>query len=514
MISGIIRKNNDDYIFKINRYISYVDIEKANNMSKEDVELIKTEEEKIPYRNNKVYSFKVKPNNNCLIKIDNYKHVVGLYCNCMEFLRTNSCEHLSLIFKEYYELLFDEHEEKDIRKISSQILKKYSNNKLIIKKEVFLELEIIPHIREYYINYYNKIKNYCFELKVKIGNDKMYSYNSHQSSFINVYNNQSGSCYFGVSFTYDYDTCFFNKTNERIINFINNNFENINRNVYSLQTNGTLLNTDNIDFFKANSTNIGLSFDGLTNDKTRSYTQKILENIKLLQSNGMYPGAILVVNQNNVNNLIGEYEYFKSLNLGMKMNPMFNDGAAKENNFFDLDPNEYIKNFVEFFKYWSLDATCNINVSTCIELVNLVLNEKSSVCTFNSCLGKWLCFDSDGHLYPCDRLCLEEYDLGDVTRMASIEEAFENKNFLKLLQNSISRRQNCIENCEYFKNCYGGCNANSILNEKNKNSVSCHIQKGILKEIKKFIIELNNEKEYDKLNYSLSKVLIKRSIKR
>ena len=47
MISGIIRKNNDDYIFKINRYISYVDIEKANNMSKEDVELIKTEEEKI-----------------------------------------------------------------------------------------------------------------------------------------------------------------------------------------------------------------------------------------------------------------------------------------------------------------------------------------------------------------------------------------------------------------------------------------------------------------------------------
>lgn len=283
--------------------------------------------------------------------------------------------------------------------------------------------------------------------------------------------------------------------------------------IYSLQTNGTLLNTDNIDFFKANSTNIGLSFDGLTNDKTRSYTQKILENIKLLQSNGMYPGAILVVNQNNVNNLIGEYEYFKSLNLGMKMNPMFNDGAAKENNFFDLNPNEYIKNFVEFFKYWSLDTTCNINVSTCIELVNLVLNEKSSVCTFNSCLGKWLCFDSDGHLYPCDRLCLEEYDLGDVTRMASIEEAFENKNFLKLLKNSILRRQNCIENCEYFKNCYGGCNANSILNEKNKNSVSCHIQKGILKEIKKFIIELNNEKEYDKLNYSLSKVLIKRSIK-
>ncbi len=43
----------------------------------------------------------------------------------------------------------------------------------------------------------------------------------------------------------------------------------------------------------------------------------------------MYPGAIIVVNQNNVRSLIEEYEYFKKLNLGMKMNPMFNDGAAK-----------------------------------------------------------------------------------------------------------------------------------------------------------------------------------------
>ena len=118
--------------------------------------------------------------------------------------------------------------------------------------------------------------------------------------------------------------------------------------IYSLQTNGTLLNDDNIAFFKKNNTNIGLSFDGLINDKTRFYTQRILKNIKLLQSNEMYPGAILVVNQNNVNNLIGEYEYFKSLNLGMKMNPMFNDGAAKENDFFSLNADEYFKNFVAF----------------------------------------------------------------------------------------------------------------------------------------------------------------------
>ena len=245
--------------------------------------------------------------------------------------------------------------------------------------------------------------------------------------------------------------------------------------IYSLQTNGTLLNQKNIEFFKKHNTSIGLSFDGLNNEKTRANTQKILANIALLQSNEMYPGAVMVVNQNNVNNLIDEYEYFKSLNLGLKMNPMFNDGAAKENNFFNLNPDKYIKNFIQFFKYWAMDTNCNINVSTCIELVNMIVNERSGVCTYNSCLGKWLCFDSNGHIYPCDRLCLPDYDLGDISKIENIDEVLENKNFIELLRKSIERRNNCIKSCNYYKNCYGGCNANAILNEINNNNISCYI---------------------------------------
>ena len=53
----------------------------------------------------------------------------------------------------------------------------------------------------------------------------------------------------------------------------------------------------------------------------------------------------------------------------------------------------------------------------------------------------------------------------------------------------------------------------NVIKEVNKNNVSCYIQKGILEGIKKFIIELNNQKEYDKLNYSLSKILIRRDSK-
>lgn len=279
--------------------------------------------------------------------------------------------------------------------------------------------------------------------------------------------------------------------------------------IYSLQTNGSLLNEENINFFKKHKTSIGLSFDGISNEISRGNTKKIISNIELLQKNEMFPGAVLVVNQNNVNNLINEYEYFKSLGIGMKINPMFNDGAARKNIFLSLDPELYIKNFINFFKYWTLDINCNISVSTFMELVNLIINENTGVCTHNSCLGKWICLDSNGHIYPCDRLCLNEYDFGDVNEIKSIDDIFQSKKFISLLMKSIKQREICISDCKYFKNCYGGCNANAILSRDKKNNISCYIQKEILKELKDYVISLGQLKEYEKLNHSLRKVLIK-----
>ena len=278
--------------------------------------------------------------------------------------------------------------------------------------------------------------------------------------------------------------------------------------MFSVQTNGTLLTPKIVDFFNRTNTNIGLSFDGLNNELMRRHTYETLEGIKLLQKNNYNPGAIIVINQNNVKNLINEYEYFKSMNLSMKINPMFNDGAAVKGGLPSLDPNEYIKFFTNFFKYWINDKTCNINVTTCEELVNLVLNEHSKVCTFNSCLGKWLCLDSDGIIYPCDRLCTDEYNLGNIEDITSISEVFMNDNFLKLLEKSILRRDECIKTCEYYKNCYSGCNANSILSELEGINISCYIQKGILKELKEYI--LNAKYNIQDVNPTYSRILAKR----
>ena len=281
---------------------------------------------------------------------------------------------------------------------------------------------------------------------------------------------------------------------EQIYNYCANKSSNF---TFSIQTNGTLLNRENITFFKDRNTNIGLSFDGLNNDFTRSHTKEILDGISLLHEYGFRPGAIMVVNKYNVSNLINEYNWFNSMGIGLKLNPMFMDGAATKNLDLYLNPDEYIKEFIKFFKYWVKDVDGKINVSTCIDLVNLLLGEHTGVCTFNSCLGKWLCLDSDANIYPCDRLCMSEFSLGSVDELRTINEVFESPNFIKLLKLSIARRKKCMNNCELYKCCYAGCNANAILNanDRYENGVSCYIHKGILNGIKEFVIATANSKE-------------------
>ena len=262
--------------------------------------------------------------------------------------------------------------------------------------------------------------------------------------------------------------------------------------LFTIQTNGTLINQEVVDFFRKRNTNFGLSFDGLNNEYTRGNTSKILDSIGLLQENGFKTGAVMVVNKTNIANLINEYKLFNSMGVGLKLNPIFIDGEAKQHvNDLGINPDEYVKHFVEFFRYWSTDKTGNINVTTCHELVNLILNEHSGVCTFNSCLGKWLCLDLDANIYPCDRLCTLDYSYGNVDNLSDISQIFESDVFYHLLKKSVERRSNCLKICEYYKNCYSGCNANAILNRNDGyiNGISCYIHKEILKRLKNYVFE-------------------------
>lgn len=231
--------------------------------------------------------------------------------------------------------------------------------------------------------------------------------------------------------------------------------------------------------------NLGISFDGTVNEKQRGNTREVIFNINKMHDYGFIPAAIMVVTRNNIDRLIGEYEYFKSLNIAVKFNPMFCDGAGIKYPELEVPVNEYISRFTDFFMYWLFDNKCNINMITCHELVKLILYRNAGVCTFNSCLGKWGCIDWKGDIYPCDRLCAEKYKLANVYEIDSILDIYKSKVFYNLVQSAVLRRKQCKDDCKYYDMCYGGCNANAELfgNIRSNGNNICLMHKGILENI-------------------------------
>lgn len=190
------------------------------------------------------YSWRGRNVNKPAVRIDNNNQILQVTCNCNNFKENKSCVHLAGVFIYYSDILFKENI--DINSFSLDLLEKYSKlNIKEIKKEVFIEV----YIKSINNNYYY---NNNFEIKVKIGENKMYSYGGHQSNFIRAYENENIECKFGKDFIYNKNKNYFNPSNEIIIEYINNNFSNINTHYYEGKDIIKLINKlleNNINFY-------------------------------------------------------------------------------------------------------------------------------------------------------------------------------------------------------------------------------------------------------------------------
>lgn len=199
---------------KIREKINRSDIQKANNIDvryvnyrgyteieqgKRHIFLVRSQSHYAYYR---AY---ILINNNEIKDVD---------CDCIQFQNYGSCKHLAACFKFYSTELFGK-KKKTTEEISSILLDKYfANNKPIIKKELKLNINI--NLKE--DNYYGESDIY-YELKINIGNNKMYSLNARYSSFKSAYLYES-KCKFGKELTYDPDNYYFNNQNKNLIEYL------------------------------------------------------------------------------------------------------------------------------------------------------------------------------------------------------------------------------------------------------------------------------------------------------
>lgn len=269
-----------------------------------------------------------------------------------------------------------------------------------------------------------------------------------------------------------------------------------------LQTNGTLVNEEWIDFFIKNNFGIGVSFDGPNNDDFRQQGDLVLSNIKLMKSKGLSIGVISVITQKSLDDLIKLYNWFNSNKISCKFNPMFICGSAKDD--YALDKDVYAEKMLALFKYWMHDKNCNIRISQFDELFFYFTKQKyNHVCCHSSCLYHYLGITPNGDIYPCARAWTKDYVLGNISTINNIEDAYNSQNYNNLVEQAIKRRNSCMETCKFSDFCKGGCNNIALIETglENNGGWTCYVTKklcegvsNILKDIKDHAstIDFNN----------------------
>jgi uncharacterized protein len=270
----------------------------------------------------------------------------------------------------------------------------------------------------------------------------------------------------------------------------------------SLQTNGTLISQEWVDFFKANDFHVGVSLDGPpeVHNANRIFRngqgsfEQVMRGIRLLKENGVEFGVLAVITKETVR--LGAKRFLDFFiengifNIGiLRQRPALNIGRT------DALPREEFEKFaIELFDYWySLDDP-RIRIREFDAILSRILGSESKVCIFSgNCVGRLLGIISDGDVYHCDEFMFDDrYKLGNV-REQTFEEILNpmNPRLIRIRLETEGTKKSI--SCKYSKICNYGCPKDRYVFSKVYNeegtcgwcNVIDHIYKRVMKDLGK-----------------------------
>ena len=224
----------------------------------------------------------------------------------------------------------------------------------------------------------------------------------------------------------------------------------------SIQSNLTLVDDDIAECLKKYDVNVGGSYDGVTNELTRHNSNRILEGYDTLIKHDIKVGMICVVQKHNVDHLIEDYKWFNSHKINYSLNLYLAEKDSDDP--LQIDPEHYADRICEFFDYWLTDNDCAIKVRFFEMFADYFLEGRNTLCTYSSCLGRYISIRPNGDIYPCNRDFPEQYCFGNVNDLENIKTCFDSDGFQRLLEDAYTRREACLAGCDIYGFCNGGCN--------------------------------------------------------
>ena len=278
---------------------------------------------------------------------------------------------------------------------------------------------------------------------------------------------------------------------------------------FTIQSNGTLISSKNIDFLKRNFSSIGLSLDGigLVQQKTRpkfNGDNSFIEferGVDILRANNIPCGILIIVTKHNIDHLLDTLNWCVSKGItSVSIELMFPNGRASDKRDMSVTPDEYFNAMKEIL-YWQIDYNIsNKNPFHIREFTTLTekiaFNNKGHMCAGIPCgAGKdeiSLCYD--GSVYACDSFDgMPEYVLGNINKDKLVD--MLNSPIVERLTSRTLKGTEC-DACNQKNICIFGCPLRNLYNEDNNMFGRIHLC-NYYKKISRLLYELLVKEKMD-----------------
>lgn len=235
----------------------------------------------------------------------------------------------------------------------------------------------------------------------------------------------------------------------------------------TIQTNGTLLNKEWVEFFSRHNFLVGLSLDGPRDlhDNYRTYPdgrgsfKEVMGAAELLQEKEVPFNVLTVLNSRTVKQPKRIINFFVKADFShIQFIPAIETVNTNKDEVlapFSPKPQEVGEFLDEAFQKWAREFPPRFSVRYFESLINTNLGKDPGNCRIDASCGSYLVVEHNGEIYPCDFYVEEDRKLGNLNK-ATLEEIESGEEYERFVQSKAKLTGEC-KNCNFLPYCYGGC---------------------------------------------------------
>lgn len=232
----------------------------------------------------------------------------------------------------------------------------------------------------------------------------------------------------------------------------------------SIQTNGTLLNKEWVEFLLKNNFGVGVSLDGPPelHDANRVYAKgpgshaKVMDGLRLAEQQGLRTGVLAVVTEDTLRVDPERFLDFFIENgitkIGLNwQRPRFNRGETH-----GLRRSRYEEYINRLFDVWYGSKADKLEIREFRSIMRALMGGKQDFCILaGKCIGKYFGISPEGDVYHCDEFMFHEsYKLGNILEN-DFKQILASHKLLEMRE--YNQRQIDALNCKWKNVCNGGC---------------------------------------------------------